>query len=78
MFENENMFCPWMFAPEQLLCNRCEEWPSNKGDLDKSVMGDIGREYYMGVDVLLSSFLYCGTVFCNQCALTGFQVCCEF
>jgi hypothetical protein len=28
-----------MFAPAQLFDNCCEQWPSNKGDLDSGVLG---------------------------------------
>jgi hypothetical protein len=50
-----------MFTPAQLLRNWCEERPSNHGDLDSIITGEVGRVYYMGVDQLLISFLYRGT-----------------
>jgi hypothetical protein len=50
-----------MFAPEQLLRNWREQWPSNKDDLVSSVTGEVGRVYYTGVDLLMISFLYCST-----------------
>jgi hypothetical protein len=34
-----------MFAPAQDLHNWHEQWPSNQGDLDLSVTGDVWREY---------------------------------
>jgi hypothetical protein len=46
-----------MFAPAKPLRNLREQRPSNKGDLDSSVTGEAGRVYYMGVDLLLISFL---------------------
>jgi hypothetical protein len=39
-----------LFAPTQLLRNWCEQRPSNQGDLDSNATG---------VDLLLTSFLYC-------------------
>jgi hypothetical protein len=42
-----------MFASAQLLHNWHEQWPRNQGDLDLSVMGEVRRVYYMGVDLLL-------------------------
>jgi hypothetical protein len=45
-----------MFAPAQLLRNLREQRPSNQGGLDSSVTGEIGRVYYMGVDLLLMQF----------------------
>jgi hypothetical protein len=42
-----------MFAPAQILRNRLEQRPSNKGDLDSSFMGKDGRVYYSGVELLL-------------------------
>jgi hypothetical protein len=50
-----------MLTPAQLLHSWCEWWPSNKNDLDLNVMGEVGRVYYMGVDLLLILFLYCST-----------------
>jgi hypothetical protein len=47
-----------MFAPAQLLRNWREQRPSNNGDLDSRVAGEIGIVYYTGVDLLLVSFLY--------------------
>jgi hypothetical protein len=35
-----------MFAPPQLLRNWREQRPSNQGDLDWSVVGEVGRVYY--------------------------------
>jgi hypothetical protein len=37
-----------VFTPAFLLHNWYEKWPSNKDDLDLSVMGEVGRVYYMG------------------------------
>jgi hypothetical protein len=48
------------FAPAQLLHNWHEQQPSNQGNLDLSVMGEVERIYYMGMDLLLISF--CTTV----------------
>jgi hypothetical protein len=58
-----------MFAPAQLLHN----WQrlSNQGDLDSSVMGEVGRECCMGVDLFLFSFLYCSTGLLLGCVLNG-------
>jgi hypothetical protein len=50
-----------MFTPAQLLHSWHEQRPSNKGDLDSNVTAKVGREYYMGVDLLMISFLYRGT-----------------
>jgi hypothetical protein len=47
-----------MFAPAQLLRNWCEQRPSNQGNLDSSVTGEVRRVYYTRVDLLLISFLY--------------------
>jgi hypothetical protein len=58
---NTHSACENMFAPTQLLCNWHEQQPSSKGDLDSSVMGEVGRVYYLGMDLLLISFLYHGT-----------------
>jgi hypothetical protein len=49
-----------IFAPARLLCWH-EQRPSNKGDFDSSVTGDVGRVYYTGVDLLLILFLYRST-----------------
>jgi hypothetical protein len=38
-----------IFAPAKLLHNWHEQWPSNKGNLDLNVMGEVGIIYYMGV-----------------------------
>jgi hypothetical protein len=45
-----------MFAPAQLLRTWREQRPSNKSDLDSSATGEVGKVYYMGVDLLLISF----------------------
>jgi hypothetical protein len=50
-----------MFAPVYILRKWCEQRPGNKGDLDLSVMGEAGRVYYMGEDLLLITFLYHST-----------------
>jgi hypothetical protein len=47
-----------MFAPAWLLCNLRAQRPSNKGDLDWSVMGEILTVCYTCVDLFLTSFLY--------------------
>jgi hypothetical protein len=49
-----------MFAPAQLLRNWREQWPRNQDDLDSSVMVEVGRVYYTGVDLLL--ILFCTVV----------------
>jgi hypothetical protein len=36
-----------MFVPAQLL-RKCEQRPSNKGDLDSSVTEEVDRVYYVG------------------------------
>jgi hypothetical protein len=46
-----------MFAPAQLLRNWHEQQPSNKADLDSTVMGSLGESITWGVDLLLISFL---------------------
>lgn len=61
MFMNDHVLCSWMsmcyaheytvFAPAQLLLNWHVQWPSNLGDLDLGVMGEVCREYYVGVDL---------------------------
>jgi hypothetical protein len=50
-----------MFAPAQLPRNWLEQRPSNQGELDSSVTGEVGREYYTGLDLLLIPLLYRGT-----------------
>jgi hypothetical protein len=50
-----------MFAPARLLGNWSEQRPSNQGDPDLSVTGEVGRVYYTGVDLLLISFSYRNT-----------------
>jgi hypothetical protein len=42
-----------MFASAQLLRNWREQRPSNQGDFDSSVTGEVRRVYYTGVDLLL-------------------------
>lgn len=37
-----------MFAPTQVLRNWCEQRPSNNGDLNSSVAGDVGRILHGG------------------------------
>jgi hypothetical protein len=63
MFENDYSSARKyaMLVSAQLLRNWSEERPSNKGDLESSVMTEIGREYYTRVDLLLVSFLYRST-----------------
>jgi hypothetical protein len=34
-------------------CRLCEQRPSNQGDLDSSVTREVGRVYYIGVNLLL-------------------------
>jgi hypothetical protein len=60
MFKNEHMFCLWIHQvrPAHLLHNRHEQQPSNQDNLDLSVTGEVGRVYYMEVDLFLFSFLY--------------------
>jgi hypothetical protein len=36
-----------------------------------NVMGEVGRVYYMGVDLLLILFLYCSTWLLLVCILNG-------
>jgi hypothetical protein len=50
-----------MFPHAQVLRNWRQQRPSNKGELDSSVTGEVGRVYYTGVDLLLVSFLYRST-----------------
>jgi hypothetical protein len=42
-----------MILPSHLLSNWREQRPSNQGDLDSSVTGEVGRVYYTGVDLLM-------------------------
>jgi hypothetical protein len=37
-----------MFAPAQLLCDWREQRPSNQGDVDSGVTGEVRRDYYAG------------------------------
>jgi hypothetical protein len=37
-----------MYAPSQLLCNWHEQQPNNQGDLDSSVMGEVGESIAWG------------------------------
>jgi hypothetical protein len=60
-----------MFAPTQLLRNWREQRPSNKSDIDSSVMWEVGRVYYTGVDLLLISFLYRSSWLMLSCVLNG-------
>jgi hypothetical protein len=60
-----------MFAPVQLLHNWHEQWPCNQGDLYLSITGALRRVYYMGVDLLLISFLYCSMWLLLGCVLLG-------
>jgi hypothetical protein len=55
MFENEHSSAReyTMFTPAQLLRNWREQRPSNNGDLDLTVTGDVGIVYYTGVDLIL-------------------------
>jgi hypothetical protein len=46
-----------MFASAQFLRNWREQRPSNKGDLDSSVTGEVRSVYYTGADLLLIQFL---------------------
>jgi hypothetical protein len=48
-------------APAQLSHSWPEQRPSNEGDLVSSVMVEGGRVDYTGEDLLLFTFLYCGT-----------------
>jgi hypothetical protein len=50
MFENEHMFAReyTMFVPTQLLRSWREQRPSNKSDLDSSVMGEDWRVLHGG------------------------------
>jgi hypothetical protein len=50
-----------MFAHAQLLRNSREQGLRNQGDLDSSITGEGGRTYYMGVDLLMISFLHRST-----------------
>jgi hypothetical protein len=54
-----------MFATAQLLRNCLEQSPSNQGNLDSSVTGKVGRVYYVGVRLLLISFL--NHITCDCC-----------
>jgi hypothetical protein len=50
-----------VFAPARLLRNWREQRPSNQDDLYSSVTGEVGRFHYMGVHLLLISFLHHST-----------------
>jgi hypothetical protein len=50
-----------MFAPAKCLRKWHEQHPSNKGDLDSRVMGEVERVCYMGVD-LVFWFNFCTSV----------------
>jgi hypothetical protein len=58
-----------IFAPSQLYHNWCEQQPSQQDDLDSSVMWEVGRVHYMGVDLLLISFLRCSARLLLGCVL---------
>jgi hypothetical protein len=57
-----------MFTPAQLLHNWPQQWPSNQGDLDSSVVGRLGH-WERGVDLILISFLYYNTELLLGCIL---------
>jgi hypothetical protein len=59
MFDNEHKICSWIHHVR--ICTAFEQRPSNQGDLDSSVTGEVGRVYYTGVGLLLVSFLYRST-----------------
>lgn len=59
-----------MFAPAQLLCNWHEQRPSSKGDLDLSVMEEVGRVCCIGLD-LLQNFFCCSLWLSLDCILSG-------
>jgi hypothetical protein len=50
MFENEHTFCVWIhhIHTRPALCNWREQRPSNQGDLDSSVTGEVGRVLHRG------------------------------
>jgi hypothetical protein len=63
MFENVHMYiCSAreyaMFAPAEFLGNWREMRPSNEGNLDSNITGEVGSVYYTGMDTLLISFMY--------------------
>lgn len=51
MFENVHVLL--LNTPCFYMCNRHEQRPSNQGDVDFVVTGEIGRIYYIGVDLFL-------------------------
>jgi hypothetical protein len=72
--------CEVMFKNEQVLlvnslCSHlhsfCAHGQEQQGDLDLSVPGEVGREYYTGVDLLLISFLYHSIWLLLGCILNG-------
>jgi hypothetical protein len=68
-----------VFAATQLLLKWREQWPSNKGDLDSNVTGEVGRVYYTGMDLLPISCLYRSTWMMFGCILNGtFYIKCFF
>jgi hypothetical protein len=71
MFQNEQtLLLVNVFAPAQLPRNGREHRPSNKDDLDTSVIGEIGRVHY-GVNLLLISFFYRNARLLLRCVLNG-------
>jgi hypothetical protein len=48
-----------------------EQRPSDKGDLDSSVTGEVAKVYYTGVGLLLILFLYRSTWLLLSCVLNG-------
>jgi hypothetical protein len=60
-----------MFTSAQRLCNWREQRPSNQGDLDLNVTGEVGRVNYAGVDLLLGLFLYRATKLLLGSVLNG-------
>jgi hypothetical protein len=63
MFENEHTFCSWIYhvCTAQILRNWRGQRPSNQGDLESNVTGEVGRECYTGVGLLLISLMYRST-----------------
>jgi hypothetical protein len=48
-----------VFTPAQFCAAGVSSGPSDRGDHELGGLGEIGRVYCVGVDLLLISFLYC-------------------
>jgi hypothetical protein len=71
MFENEHTFCSWIHRVRMILSSWRERRPSNQGDLDSSVTGEVGRVLHGGGNASGVPFLYCSTWLLLCCVLNG-------